>query len=225
MLRRATNLIDSKLRATDGELGSVKNLLFDDHSWQIRYMVVDADGWLRGRDVIVSPAAVMNPQWERGILPVSLTKDQIDASPPAEMNSFTRALESKIAGFFGWPFYWQTAGNFATGIVGQPPLPTEASARQNIRDEAVAPQSESKVRRTDDVVGMELRTTDAQSGRISGMLFDDQTWRIEKLIVAIDNGDVLIDLGSVRRLDWVHNQADADLTHAEVWNSPPANGH
>jgi hypothetical protein len=104
-------------------------------------------------------------------------------------------------------------------------LPTEAAARQNIRDEAVAPQSESKVRRTDDVVGMELRTTDAQSGRISGMLFDDQTWRIEKLIVAIDNGDVLIDLGSVRRLDWVHNQADADLTHAEVWNSPPANGH
>ena len=38
-LRRLT------LAATDGNLGSLVNLCFDDRSWAIRYLVVDASSW------------------------------------------------------------------------------------------------------------------------------------------------------------------------------------
>jgi hypothetical protein len=42
-LRRLT------IEATDGNLGSVVDLCFDDRSWTIRYLVVDAGSWLPDR--------------------------------------------------------------------------------------------------------------------------------------------------------------------------------
>lgn len=47
-----TNNVDLKglvIRATDGELGKVEELYFDDESWAIRYLTVETGGWLPGR--------------------------------------------------------------------------------------------------------------------------------------------------------------------------------
>jgi len=41
MLREVKKLHRAVLRAADGELGSVDEILFDDHSWTVRYMVVN----------------------------------------------------------------------------------------------------------------------------------------------------------------------------------------
>ena len=46
MLRTAQELHDYKISATDGEIGQVKDLYFDDHAWTIRYFVVDTGSWL-----------------------------------------------------------------------------------------------------------------------------------------------------------------------------------
>ena len=45
------HLKDFVIRATDGELGTVDQLYFDDESWAIRYLMVETGGWLGGRRV------------------------------------------------------------------------------------------------------------------------------------------------------------------------------
>ena len=37
------------IHATDGELGYVHEIYFDDETWAIRYLTVDTGGWLAGR--------------------------------------------------------------------------------------------------------------------------------------------------------------------------------
>ena len=39
------------LQVTDGEIGSLEDLYFDDEQWAIRYLVVDTGKWLPGRKV------------------------------------------------------------------------------------------------------------------------------------------------------------------------------
>ena len=41
MLRSMNDLEDCAIRATDGSIGQVKDLYFDDKAWVIRYLVVD----------------------------------------------------------------------------------------------------------------------------------------------------------------------------------------
>ena len=54
MLRSLEDLTDASVIATDGEIGKVRNFLFDDQSWTIRYLIVDVGSWLTRRDVVIS---------------------------------------------------------------------------------------------------------------------------------------------------------------------------
>ena len=79
MLRGIGDLRRFTVAATDGTLGSVRDVYFDDRSWSVRYLVVDAGNWLPGRRVLVSPIPVRSPG--STTLHVALSKQQVAASP------------------------------------------------------------------------------------------------------------------------------------------------
>jgi hypothetical protein len=58
MLRGISDLKRFTIAATDGQLGSVSDLYFDDRSWAVRHLVVDAGPWLPSRRLCVSPISV-----------------------------------------------------------------------------------------------------------------------------------------------------------------------
>ncbi len=55
MLFAVSGLMGCAVQASDGEAGAVKDFLFDDQTWKIRWMVVDAGHWLPGRRVFSTP--------------------------------------------------------------------------------------------------------------------------------------------------------------------------
>ena len=81
MLTNAKHLKGLAIRATDGELGTVDDVYFDDESWAVRYLTVETGGWLGGRQVLISPFAIIGTDWEAKQLDVELTKRQIEKSP------------------------------------------------------------------------------------------------------------------------------------------------
>jgi len=66
MLRKTEDLLDLAIGTTDGAIGKVKDLYFDDESWAIRYLVVDAGFWLSSRKVLISPIAAGHALAEPG---------------------------------------------------------------------------------------------------------------------------------------------------------------
>ena len=51
--------------ASDGPIGAVKDFLFDDQTWKIRWLVVDTGSWLLGRMVLVHASAIGEPDPRR----------------------------------------------------------------------------------------------------------------------------------------------------------------
>ena len=80
MLRNARQLGNFVVQATDGELGTLDQLYFDDETWAIRYLTV-AMGWLGSRRVLISPISVTHVDWIDKMLDVALTKSQVENSP------------------------------------------------------------------------------------------------------------------------------------------------
>ena len=60
MLRSVKQLYEAKLRASDGDIGHVKDFYFDDEKWVVRYVVVDTGRWILDRLVLISPHAFGN---------------------------------------------------------------------------------------------------------------------------------------------------------------------
>ncbi len=80
-IRSIRNIFGKQIKARDGEIGHVYDLLVEDEAWNMLYMVVDTGAWLPGRKVLVSPSWVTDVDWQNGQVKVDLKRETIENSP------------------------------------------------------------------------------------------------------------------------------------------------
>lgn len=202
MLRSTKGLVGFTISASDGDLGRVEALYFDDQQWTVRYFVVETGGWLRGRRVLISPVCVRRPDWERRRLPVALTKAQVQGSPGVDTRGpIPRPFEIAFSDYYGIPSYWMPAR-----------LPAEEA-------------TDSHLRSTADVRGSVLRATDGTFGHVEDFLVEDLTWRIRYLDVDTRNWwpskHVLIAPEWIEAVSWQDSAVHVALPGDVVRHAPP----
>src|SRR5664279_930043 len=107
MLSNAKTLKGYTLDSLDGEIGEVNEFYFDDRHWTIRYLVADTGNWLTGRQVLISPYALVAVVREEQHIAINLTKKQIENSPSLESDKpVSRQFEVDYYGYYDWPMYW-----------------------------------------------------------------------------------------------------------------------
>ena len=111
MLHTIKELERYAIHATDGGIGHVRGVYFDDESWVIRYLVVDTGGWFANRKVLVSPMSVVHVDRLERTLSVSITRQQVKDSPDIDTDKpISRQHESGYLGYYGYPDYWGGGG-------------------------------------------------------------------------------------------------------------------
>jgi hypothetical protein len=80
MLWDASAINGYAIDASDGRLGTVRDLLFDDVDWTIRWLVVDTGDWLPGRKVRLPVSVLGRPDPAAESFPVKLTKAEVASS-------------------------------------------------------------------------------------------------------------------------------------------------
>jgi sporulation protein YlmC with PRC-barrel domain len=95
------------IEATDGTIGHVDDLLVDDQSWEIRYLLIDTGNWLPGRKVLFSPRWVNSVDWSDGRVYVNVSKAQVKESPEYDpAHPLEQPYESELHRHYGYPEYW-----------------------------------------------------------------------------------------------------------------------
>ena len=108
MLYKTKTLKGYKLDSLDGEIGKVEEFYFDDKHWTIRYLVADTGNWLTGRQILISPHALINVIKDGKCITVNLTKKQIEDSPSLESDKpVSKQFEQNYYMYYGWPLYWE----------------------------------------------------------------------------------------------------------------------
>ena len=80
MLHKFSKVRGFRIHAVDGEIGHLDDLLLDESTWALRYLVVDTSNWIGGKRVLVSPQVISRLDPERERIDVSLTREQIEHS-------------------------------------------------------------------------------------------------------------------------------------------------
>lgn len=92
MQRSVNSLEGYTISATDGNIGKVSEFYFDDHTWKIRYLVVETGSWLNERKVLIPHSALGLTDWMIESFQINLSMEQIRNSPDTETkNSITPA--------------------------------------------------------------------------------------------------------------------------------------
>lgn len=107
-LRSSNEVLTYRIQATDKEIGHVEDIIVEEDTWTIRYLVIDTSNWLPGsKRVLISPFWIADVNWEHSGVSVNLTAEQIKESPefiPSEI--IDRTFEKTIFDYYGYPYYW-----------------------------------------------------------------------------------------------------------------------
>ena len=217
MLRRTKELNDHKLGARDGEIGKVKEFYFDDQSWTIRYLVADTGGWLSGRLVLISPYALHPGNEADRVIPVDLTKTQIEESPSLGTDRpVSRRYEWDYYSYYGWPGGWGGPYTWGAYPTRRPDEWSEAAGATDGED--------PHLRSTKDVTGRNIQAQDGEIGHIEDFVIDDEAWAIRYLIVDTQNWwpgkKVLISTRWIERISWEESKVFVNLTREAVSQAP-----
>ncbi len=219
MLRQAKDLQGFKLGARDGEIGEVAEFYFDDKRWTIRYLVADSGGWLTGRQVLISPYALDPASDDPKVIPVDLTRKQIEDSPSLDSDKpVSRHYEMQYYAYYGWPAYWDGPGMWGNGGY---PMRGQAGWSDTTRH---IETGDRHLRSTKDVTGHTIQASDGEIGHVDDFVIDDETWAIRYLVVATRNWwpgkKILISTLWIDKISWAESKVFIDLTREQIQRGP-----
>jgi hypothetical protein len=223
MLTKTTHLKGFTIRATDGELGTVDQLYFDDKTWAIRYLTVETGGWLGGRGVLISPISIVRMDWQAKQVDVSLTKKQVENSPDINTHQpVSRQHEAAYYGYYGYPYYWE--GPYLWGPAFYPSGVSVSASREALAERIGKESTDSHLRSTEGVTGYDIEAADGEIGHVAGFVVDDRAWAIRYMEVATRNWwpgkKVLVSPAWIERVSWADSRVYVGLSRDAIRNGP-----
>jgi sporulation protein YlmC with PRC-barrel domain len=209
MLRSAKSLRDYHIRATDGNVGRVKDFFFDGQEWSIRYVVVDTSEWLAGRTVLLVPDILGTLSAEEKTLPVELTREQVRNSPDVDTEKpVSRQNEFDLFDYYGWSPYWGAGRSGFTRHV------VRAPQSEGGRQAAISQTGDPDLRSMREVVGYSILATDGKIGHVEDFILSEEDWFVRYLAVKAGNWlsgrHVLISPEWVREILWRDRNRQSD---------------
>jgi PRC-barrel domain len=230
MLFAVSGLEGCPIAASDGRIGAVKDFLFDDQSWKIRWMAVDTGDWLPGRKVLIHPSAIAPlkippkprlPMMSPGDsleVSVNLTKQQIEASPEArEDDPVSKDMTALLYDYYGWDPDWGATNTGESAIVAEAAVRREA-------DIETGPEGGPQLRSAAAVRGYHVHASDGELGHVENLLADDANWDIRYLVIATRSWwpGKIVQLApyAVTDIDWPDHQVKLNVTRDQVRSAP-----
>jgi hypothetical protein len=244
MLFVISSLVGAAVDASDGRFGSVKDFLFDDARWRVRWLVVDTGIWLPGRKVLIHPSVIapLNfappaRSWQMMMmrmgpdlaLSVRVTKQQIEASPDVRADEpVSKQMESRVYDYYGWDSHWGASyfgTNTITTPLSPPPL-VAASAAAEATDAQTHPgDGDPHLRSVVAVDRYRIHATDGDIGHVEKFLADDGYWDIRSLVIATSKWwpgrQVRLAPDAVQAIDWQERHIRLKISRDQVKSSPP----
>jgi sporulation protein YlmC with PRC-barrel domain len=225
MLRKFSAFKNFALAASDGEIGKVKELYFDDQSWSVHYVVVDTGGWLTGRKVLIAPRSFGIVDDARKLIAVHLTKAQVENSPLIETDKpVSRQYEEEWHRYYGYPGYWLTPGT-AAGVAAPNPLSVfQPGPREELHlDLPSKPRGDPHLRSTSEVTGYSIHAIDGDIGHVDDFIVDDDAWRIRYVVISRSwwpGKKVILSPEWIERVSWEKMQLFVSLTRETIKDAP-----
>jgi hypothetical protein len=223
MLVTSRQLKGFNIRATDGDLGTVDDIYFDDETWGIRYFTVKTGGWLDDRRVLISPISIITVDWQANCFDVSLTKTQVAHSPGIETHKpVSRQHEAAYMQYYGYSNYWNGPYLWGTGM-----YPMDLAISPDKLTGEPPESAESHLRSTEAVTGYDVEASDGAIGHIDGFVIEENVWAVRYIEVATRNWlpgkKVLVSPAWIAKMSWAESRVYTSLSRDAIAGAPDYN--
>lgn len=166
----------------DGTKGRVRDFLFDEKRWVIRYLEGKFTSLQPARNILIPRVFLKPPVWDGSLFPTELTKIQIDKCPELRDHlPVSRKYEEELNRHYKIAPYWSAAyfgpmGNY------YPPRPLNVPSKAVEEDDI-----DTILRSFNEVRGYHIEALDGRIGHIDDLIIDDIDWQVVYAVVDTSN--------------------------------------
>jgi sporulation protein YlmC with PRC-barrel domain len=199
MKRSLGELSGYTIQTTDGKKGKVKDFLFDEKQWVIRFLEADFGNLFSEERVLIPKVFLKQPSWDNKSFPVELLESEIERCPKiSDHLPVSRKYEEELYKHYRLDPYWSGAYMGAAGDY-YPPRPVKVPSRSVSEDEL-----DTILRSFKEVEGYHIHALNGTIGHVEDILIDDVDWQILYAVIDTKNWlpwskQVLI------AIDWMEN--------------------
>jgi hypothetical protein len=230
MLHCVNHTYGFSIRALDGPIGEVHELLFDDRLWTLRYLVAQLGGWLDGRFVLIPAGMLLGLDSPARAIEVALTQQQVANSPDIGIDQpVSRQIASSRFRIDYTPTYWGTAGLWGLGMGPGDPSTAARLLDAADQDGHTGQQTGRKygdphLRSTRAVRGYGVQSRDKTIGHIADLVVDDTIWALRYVAIAPRiwwlGKKVLAPARWISGIDVSQSQVTVDAPREVIWGGP-----
>jgi len=232
MLRSIQKMTGFAIRASDGDVGEVKDFYFEDGRWTVCYLVVDTGPWFLGRRVLIAARAAGLPQWDDRAIPVAMTRQQVKDSPDIDLAKPVSQMQFEaLHDHYGWPYLW--VGAVLETRPGVPVWPlwqvqAAALAEQQAQNEPSQPgEGQFSLRSAHEVIGYKIEATDGSIGHVEDFFARETDWAIRYVVVDtrdwLPGRKVLVAPSWIQEISWSDRVVRVCHTRKQIEESPQYN--
>lgn len=177
MFTYASELMGALVVASDGELGKVKDIYFEDKEWRVHFLVVDTGTWPFSETVFVSPQDAALHQSEPGLLKSALDKVRLrHISYNEDPRPITKPDTLQLYSHRAWPAFGRAGNGY----------PTLGMVKAGAGLANVAEFSDKQMRHMlsfKPIVNYEIHNNEGRLGLLKDLMVDLEKWSLPYLLV------------------------------------------
>lgn len=199
MLRNSKKLTGFSVLATDGEIGKIRDFIFDEQVWTVRYAEIDVGKLVTGKVVLLS-TMILGPTALFSV-GTKLTIEQIVNCPTIDPHIMPdRKYEEKLHNYFSWTYYW---------------------AKQS---EVSQYETSYKLQRIRAINGYQVFSLNGEIGHLDDFLLDDLDWKIRYFIINTGNWffekKILLSPTWIRKIDDLNSTILISVDQEKIRTAP-----
>ncbi len=223
MKRSLKKLSEYTVQAIEGEKGSVKNFLFDEDSWIIRYLDVELGNFFVEKRVLIPREQIGMPDWENKHFPIDLIVTRIEESPGLEHNlPVSRKYENQLSEYYNLVPYWP--GGDESFYPSRESIFTSNRIFRVPKNRKIEENTETSLRSFFEVKGYFIRSSDDTFGHIEDLIIDDLDWQIVYVVLDTKNlvpwsKKVILPIEYVEEINFPNQEVRIELTKEHIKNA------
>lgn len=215
------NLIGYSIETLDGPKGKVKDFLFNEENWVVRYLDAEFGNLSKEKRVLIPKPALKEPDWDRDKFYVNLKKEDIESCPDLDdRRPVSREYESALSKHYNIPHYWPYYYVPAGAPMFFPPRPL-SSPRKIINEKDL----DTSLRSFREVEEYQITAIDGKMGHVEDLIVADEDWQIVYAIVDTSNWvpwskKIMLAIDWLEDISYVEKEVKIGLTTDTIKDAP-----
>jgi uncharacterized protein YrrD len=217
VLTTVSELRGCAIHTTDGDLGHVDDVFFDDRAWSVRYFVIQTGQLLHRRRVLLDPAAVSSLDAMHKAVDVRVTRVQLERGADADAHMpVSRWCALHYRNFAAWPVLWVAGFSEPQYAIADPRTAEASATRRQAQSIGAGQPPEPHLRSAAHVTGHHVIARDGELGHVSDFVVDDEGWSLCDVVVEsrhwLHTRQVELATYWIDSLSWAMSTVQVDLT-------------